>query len=188
MSDLIWIQSVWYSDDKPERIFSKILILKKISRRQKIMKNYPACHGLWYISGCYISKMSYLRQGEISYWRLLIEVMLITFANSLDPNQVRHKVRPDLGPICLTLWWHTWKNFLKILILKKICRRQKIMKNYPACHGLRFISGCYISKMSYLRQGEISLDNFYKPWHEIIYYRYLRFFSDGRYTKIYGSS
>lgn len=43
---------------------------------------------------------------------------------------------------------------------------------------LQFV-GCYISKMSYLRQGEQSLDNFYKPWHEIVYYRYLRFFSEG---------
>ena len=29
--------------------------------------------------------------------------MLITFANSLDPNQTRHIVRPALGPNCLTL-------------------------------------------------------------------------------------
>ena len=29
--------------------------------------------------------------------------MLITFANSLDPDQDRHSVGPDLDPNCLTL-------------------------------------------------------------------------------------
>ena len=32
--------------------------------------------------------------------------LLITFANSLDPDQTQHNVGPDLDPICLTLWWH----------------------------------------------------------------------------------
>ncbi|KAJ4948580.1 hypothetical protein JOQ06_020113 [Pogonophryne albipinna] len=39
--------------------------------------------------------------------------------------------------------------------------------------------GVYISKTSYIRQGEASLDGFYRAWHHIEYYRYLRFFSDG---------
>ena len=29
--------------------------------------------------------------------------LLITFANSLDPDEDRQKVGPDLGPNCLTL-------------------------------------------------------------------------------------
>ena len=29
--------------------------------------------------------------------------MLITFANSLDPDQARQNIGPDLDPICLTL-------------------------------------------------------------------------------------
>ena len=29
--------------------------------------------------------------------------LLITFANSLDPDQARQNVRPDLDPNCLTL-------------------------------------------------------------------------------------
>ncbi|KAF7643139.1 hypothetical protein LDENG_00244520, partial [Lucifuga dentata] len=37
----------------------------------------------------------------------------------------------------------------------------------------------YISKSSYIRQGEESLDGFYRAWHQVEYYRYLRFFSDG---------
>lgn len=39
--------------------------------------------------------------------------------------------------------------------------------------------GVYISKSSYVRQGEHSLDTFYKPFHTVVYYRYLRFFADG---------
>uniref|UniRef100_H3DGL5 F-box only protein n=1 Tax=Tetraodon nigroviridis TaxID=99883 RepID=H3DGL5_TETNG len=40
--------------------------------------------------------------------------------------------------------------------------------------------GVYISKMSYIRQGESSLDGFYRAWHHVEYYRYLRFFPDGQ--------
>lgn len=39
--------------------------------------------------------------------------------------------------------------------------------------------GVYISKASYAREGEKSLDNFYRPWHLVEYYRYLRFLSTG---------
>ena len=39
--------------------------------------------------------------------------------------------------------------------------------------------GIYISKTSYARAGEKSLDMYYAPWHLVEYYRYLRFFSDG---------
>uniref|UniRef100_A0A8C5HJB5 F-box only protein n=1 Tax=Gouania willdenowi TaxID=441366 RepID=A0A8C5HJB5_GOUWI len=39
--------------------------------------------------------------------------------------------------------------------------------------------GVYISKSSYIRQGEESLDGFYRAWHHVEYYRYLRFFPDG---------
>ena len=39
MSGLIWIQTVWHSEEIPERIFQKKLILKKISRRHKSMND-----------------------------------------------------------------------------------------------------------------------------------------------------
>ncbi|XP_029305569.1 F-box only protein 9 [Cottoperca gobio] len=39
--------------------------------------------------------------------------------------------------------------------------------------------GVYISKTSYIRQGEESLDGFYRAWHHVEYYRYLRFFPEG---------
>ncbi|CAN9499918.1 unnamed protein product [Ophioblennius macclurei] len=40
--------------------------------------------------------------------------------------------------------------------------------------------GVYISKTSYIRQGEESLDGFYRAWHHVEYYRYFRFFPDGQ--------
>ena len=45
--------------------------------------------------------------------------LLITFASSLDPDQVRQDVGPVLDRNCLTLWWYSWTNYLKKLILKK---------------------------------------------------------------------
>lgn len=45
-------------------------------------------------------------------------------------------------------------------------------------HHLLF-NGCYISKLSYVRAGEKSLDSYYRPFHMVEYYRYVRFFPDG---------
>lgn len=67
---------------------------------------------------------------------------------------------------------------------------------------MKWFSGVYISKTSYIRQGEKSLDGFYRAWHHVEYYRwmfdrsgfhwefrshswlcdhrYLRFFPDGQ--------
>ncbi|XP_078695624.1 F-box only protein 9-like isoform X1 [Branchiostoma floridae x Branchiostoma belcheri] len=39
--------------------------------------------------------------------------------------------------------------------------------------------GVYISKTSYVRPGEQGLDTFYRPFHVVEYYRYMRFFPDG---------
>ena len=52
-------------------------------------------------------------------------------ANSLDPDQAWQNVRPDLDPNCLTLWWYSWKNFSKKMILKKKSADNKSMQNYP---------------------------------------------------------
>ncbi|CAI9720569.1 F-box only protein 9 [Octopus vulgaris] len=40
-------------------------------------------------------------------------------------------------------------------------------------------NGCYISKCSYIRQGEKGLDYFYKPWNLVEYCRFVRFFLNG---------
>ncbi|CAG9825348.1 unnamed protein product [Phaedon cochleariae] len=40
--------------------------------------------------------------------------------------------------------------------------------------------GCYISRTSYIRNGENAFqDQFYRPWYLVAYYRLLRFFPDG---------
>ena len=39
---------------------------------------------------------SFLARGDFHHW-------LITFTNSLDPDQDRQNVGPDLDPTCLTL-------------------------------------------------------------------------------------
>ena len=39
--------------------------------------------------------------------------LLITFANSLDPDHAQQNVGHDLGPNCLTPWWYSWENFWK---------------------------------------------------------------------------
>ena len=58
--------------------------------------------------------------------------LLITFANSLDPDQDRQKVGTDFDPNCLCC-----THFLKKLILKKKSADAKEnMKNYPACKEL----------------------------------------------------
>ena len=51
--------------------------------------------------------------------------LLITFANSLDPDQAWQNIGSDLDPN----WWYSWKIFLKKLILykkstddKKVCK------------------------------------------------------------------
>ena len=36
-----------------------------------------------------------------------------------------------------------------------------------------------MNKVELCRQGEATLEKFYPPWMKVIYYRYLRFFSDG---------
>ncbi|XP_028154298.2 F-box only protein 9 [Diabrotica virgifera virgifera] len=41
-------------------------------------------------------------------------------------------------------------------------------------------NGCYISKTTYIRNGENSFqDQFYRPWYLVAYYRFLRFYPDG---------
>ena len=56
----------------------------------------------------------------------------MTFAISLDPDQTRQNVYPDHDhPICLTLRWYSWKNFVVKADLEKISRRQKKYNKFP---------------------------------------------------------
>ena len=62
--------------------------------------------------------------------------MIIIFANSLDLDQDRQNVGPDLDPNCLTLRLMVFmKKFshAKVDFEEKSINDNKIMKNYPAC-------------------------------------------------------
>jgi hypothetical protein len=49
---------------------------------------------------------------------------------------------------------------------------RKMFIERPRLH----FNGCYISKTTYVRNGENSFqDQFYRPWHIVEYYRYLRY-------------
>lgn len=50
---------------------------------------------------------------------------------------------------------------------------------YIARPHLRY-NGCYIGKSTYYRQGEKGLDNYYCPFQVVDYYRYVRFFPEGK--------
>ncbi|XP_065063250.1 F-box only protein 9-like [Rhopilema esculentum] len=54
------------------------------------------------------------------------------------------------------------------------CWRRMLLER-PHLH----FNGVYISKNSYVRAGEQSLDSYYRPFHYVEYFRYLRFYSDG---------
>ena len=45
---------------------------------------------------------------------------------------------------------------------------------------LLVLKGVYISKTSYVREGEKNLDFCYRPYHVVEYYRYMRFYVDGK--------
>ncbi|XP_063953061.1 F-box only protein 9-like isoform X2 [Lytechinus pictus] len=75
-------------------------------------------------------------------------------------------------------------------IWRKACvrmwgKKSYLMKEYVSWRDM-FIhrahphfNGVYISRVTYIRQGEPSMDVFYKPWHLVEYHRFLRVFPDG---------
>ena len=79
----------------------------------------------------------------VSIWILclLVSELLITFANSLDPDQAQQNVGPDLGPYCLTHCRLHYRNifFISCIIFLTISKWQKCMQNFPACKKFRQI-------------------------------------------------
>ncbi|XP_070533439.1 F-box only protein 9-like [Ptychodera flava] len=77
---------------------------------------------------------------------------------------------PEIWKIACTRVWgincHLTKEY-------KTWRSMFIDRPHLKCNGV------YISKASYIRHGEQSLDSFYRPWHTVEYYRYIRVFPDG---------
>lgn len=71
--------------------------------------------------------------------------------------------------VCLRVWGNQCGN------CKKFGGWRKMYLERP--HLL--FNGCYICRATYVRQGEQGMDTFYRPFHMVAYYRYLRFFPDG---------
>ena len=65
--------------------------------------------------------------------------LLITFANSLDPDLALQNVQPDLDPICLTLIVFL-KEFFEKVDFEKISRQQKRGKKFPRWQRVNFKS------------------------------------------------
>ena len=59
--------------------------------------------------------------------------LLITFANSLDPDLVQQNVGSDLNPNSLTLIVFLKELFEKVNFEKKSAEDNNSMKNNPAC-------------------------------------------------------
>ena len=79
----------------------------------------------------YMSVLSYSNSVNYNMHTLLFISqchLLLTFANSLDLDQARQNVGPDLGPICLTLRWHSWNNSIKRWFRNKSADDKKAWK------------------------------------------------------------
>ena len=63
--------------------------------------------------------------------------MLITFANSLDPDQDRHLAGPDLGPNSLTLTVFLREFIEKVNFEEKSADVNKSMKNMRGSRNFR---------------------------------------------------
>ena len=58
--------------------------------------------------------------------------LLITFTNSLNPDQDRQNVGPDLDPNCLTLILFLKETFENIILKERSADSNKSMHNFPA--------------------------------------------------------
>ncbi|KRZ38639.1 F-box only protein 9 [Trichinella pseudospiralis] len=114
---------------------------------------------------------------------ILMQIFRLVVSADLDVAQLEQLSMVCGGFYCLARnsdLWHAicakiWKSRLGPLPSNVISWREVYM-NRAHLH----FNGLYVSKASYVRMGErCSRDQFYNPWHVVVHYRYLRFFSDG---------
>lgn len=137
-----------------------------------------------YIDGSVQGSTGVTRFGSLPP-ELIVRVLIFTFGRSLDvPRMVQ------LGEVCRAMYkilqdeelWRQmggriWKDFRRHRqqefdtwgSLQRMCIER------PRVH----FHGLYISRHEYHRTGERTWDSFYTPQHRIIFYRYIRCFSDG---------
>ena len=53
-----------------------------------------------------LAKVLARKYQQVVLYLTLCPLCLLIIANSLDPDQARHNVRPDLDPNCLTPRWY----------------------------------------------------------------------------------
>ena len=92
---------------------------------------------------------SLLASGNFCY-------LLITFANSLNPDQDRHNVGPDLDPNCLSLMVFLKEFFEKLFFVKSQQTTTTAQKNYPACKELTSIKELQRQKMEYENKKKVA--------------------------------
>ena len=86
---------------------------------------------IYYLGSILECKMLTLSLLAVTFWRLLIP-----FANSLDPDQDRQNVCPDLESNRLTHIDAVHERIFGKSILKKVSRQQQKPEKYPACKEL----------------------------------------------------
>ena len=100
----------------------------------------------WGASKEYPQHMFLWRNIKDKYWKFYFNSfptsgdfchLLITFANSLDPDQAWKKCRAWSGSKLFDTLMVFLTDFFEKVNFKKIYRRQKSMQNYPACKVLK---------------------------------------------------
>ena len=103
-------------------LLKRVVFLRDVIRRQqKSMQDYPVCK-------------------EFAPASSNLCFQLITVANSLDLDQARQDVGPDLDPNCLTLRVISCKKCSKKLILKKDRQTTKKHAKLPSMQRVNFLT------------------------------------------------
>uniref|UniRef100_A0A183V650 F-box only protein 11 n=1 Tax=Toxocara canis TaxID=6265 RepID=A0A183V650_TOXCA len=130
------------------------------------------------------------RYGDVCPFALLPAELLMTI--------VKYVVGSELDVRCLEMLSMTCAGFYLISrdeeLWRTICQRvfgeHRITSEDETVYGCWrqvyisrphvYLHGVYIGKCTYIRHGEASFqDQFYRPWHIVVYYRFMKFFADG---------
>lgn len=125
-------------------------------------------------------------QRAVHISRLPFEVLTYIFKWVVSSDLDVHSLE-QLSTVCRGFYLCARDDELWRLICMRTwglnCGRPKTFGTYRNMYierpHLRY-NGCYIGKSTYYRQGEKGLDNYYCPFQVVNYYRYIRFFPEGK--------
>ena len=114
----LFLMSAYFYVNNPNKILKKIIFLEcHQSVKQFWFRSDQTFSLAWFGSNCLQrlsadNKSQHLLLTELTLCLLMFSVD-ITFASSLDPDQARQNIGPDLDPVIqtVTLWWYSWKKF-----------------------------------------------------------------------------